>query len=506
LKTFLAFILCLFPNLTFAKPITASLMLFEKIPVSQLAENVTNPDSPRFHKFYSPDEIRDLVAPDNADYYELINALRKAGFSIIYRSTSNLVITIGADHKVFEKVFHTQIYFPGPGKYHRNTVEPQIPDNLSLISSISGLNNYRKISPLHKRFLGKISTNNKQAPGILPDQIKKAYNLTPIYQNGITGKGQHIAIATYGDFSIDDVQQYYGMVNLPSIPTIDKVTFNGVANYDADSATETELDAEFTGMIAPGASIHVFTSADNSDQGEVSVFTAILDDNRAKVVNYSWGSCEFFIRPTHKGDMDKVFARAIAQGVNIFVASGDSGSDGCANGGIVADWPASHPFVVAVGGTSLYLNLDGTKNETGWSGSGGGISSIYSLPPYQLSFKTPFNKRSVPDVSFNADPATGEAIWVRSALNASPTWVQIGGTSMAAPQWAGFLALVNEARLKKSLSPIGFINYEIYRSPKSSYDIVSGSNGAYNATIGWDAVTGWGSIRGSEMLNYLSSI
>src|ERR1700675_1627840 len=105
-----------------------------------------------------------------------------------------------------------------------------------------------------------------------------------------------------------------------------------------NSAGETELDAEFSGMIAPGASIHVFASSQNSDAGELAMFTAILDDNRAKVVNYSWGSCDNQVSSSHQADMDKVFARAVAQGVNILNASGDSGSDCVGDGSTVTSF------------------------------------------------------------------------------------------------------------------------------------------------------------------------
>jgi kumamolisin len=263
-------------------------------------------------------------------------------------------------------------------------------------------------------------------------------------------------------------------------------------------------------MMAPGSHIHIFASAQNDDEGELALFTAVADDNRSKVVNYSWGSCEKYVGESHRADMDSVFARLVAQGINVLVASGDYGTDGCGDGGTEADWPALHPHLVAVGGTSVYMNADGTKNERGWSGSGGGVSSYYKLPSWQSDFKSPFVRRSYPDISFNADPTTGEGIWVRSGLNAQPAWQQIGGTSMAAPQWVGFLGMINETRQNNGKKPLGFINPILYGASSESKkelfnDILTGKNGLYTANEGWDAVTGWGSMNGAAMYEYLVS-
>src|SRR6185312_6008876 len=171
--------------------------------------------------------------------------------------------------------------------------------------------------------------------------IKTAYGFDSIYASGVSGKGQEIAIATYDGLKTSDITAYYSKVGLKPAPTVDVVSFNGTAAYNMDSAMETELDAEFSGMIAPGAAIHIYASAENSDAGELAMFTAILDDGRAKIVNYSWGSCEPNLSPDHQSAMDSVYARAVAQGVNIMVASGDSGSSGCGDGNLAADYPAS---------------------------------------------------------------------------------------------------------------------------------------------------------------------
>jgi kumamolisin len=480
------------------------LRLKAKIPMSEFAKDVNDPSSPRYHKYYTPEELRAFAAPSEGEYNDLLKTLQSQGFQIVSQSTTHLWVGVKADSALFENVFSTSLRIQKNG-LRTMVMAPQVPNQLSLVASVFGLDNTRKRIP-KIRYSGLSLDDAKLSSGIPQATIKTAYGFDPIYQTGISGRGQHIAIATYMGFNIQDVQDFYQLSKLSPGPTVDQVEFNGTPQLDDNSAMETELDAEFTGMMAPGASIHVFASATNDDTGEAQMFTAILDDNRAKVVNYSWGGCETGVAPTHKDEMEPIFARAVAQGVNIMVASGDSGSDSCQNGTTVADWPSANPNVVAVGGTTF--NYSGNQlSEVAWSGSGGGISQLFNRPSYQQNLDQKiFNMRAYPDVAFNADPHTGEAIYARRSSNSQPGWMVIGGTSMAAPQWAGFLALVGEARQNQGLSPLGFLPPFLYSASNPAEilnDITQGSNGAYQAGLGFDAVTGLGSMQAANMLNYL---
>lgn len=483
-----------------AQTINAVVRLKEKVSIETLAQNVQDPSSPRFGVYYTPEEIRALVAPSDTDYANALAQLRKEGFAITAESPTHLWVSVTADHKLFETVFSTKITQLSSGLRQGLTVA-SAPNRLPMIAALIGLDNTRKSHPRLK----KPAAVSDSSGGVAQDTIKSAYGLAPIYKSGWSGKGQHIAIATYMGFNIDDVKHFYTVSDLKPGPSVDQVSYNGTPAYDEGSAEETELDAEFSGMIAPGAAIHVFASAENSDAGELQMFTAILDDNRAKIVNYSWGDCEKNLTPAHQAEMAKVFARAVAQGVNVMVASGDSGSDSCQDGSTVADWPSANPNVVSVGGTSFAQNGSAIA-ETAWTGSGGGISGLWDLPSWQKQLGSPYVKRSYPDVSFNADPYSGQAIWTHQ--NGTEGWAVIGGTSMAAPQWAGYLALVGEARAAKGKATLGFLDPIIYalsgdERGKFFNDITSGSNGAYKAGKGWDAVTGWGSMQGDSLLNRL---
>lgn len=490
----------------FAQPVTAVLKLKERVSMETLAANVQNPSSSRYQKFYTPEEIRNLSAPTQAQYEALLSSLQAQGLTITSESPTHLWISVKGDSTLFETMFATKIQMNKPG-VHQQMMAATVPTSLSLIDTVTGLDNTRKSVPRIKRSQILRPFDTTDSGGVAQSTIKTAYGFDPLYAAGLTGKGQHIAIATYDGFHVDNVKKFYSLSNLKPQPSVDQVAFNGDAEYSEGSAMETELDAEFTGMIAPGASIHVFASATNDDAGELQMFTAILDDNRAQVVNYSWGSCESGLDTQHVTDMGKVFARAVAQGVNIMVASGDSGSDSCQDGSTVADWPAAATNVVAVGGTTFSQN-NGVIAETGWDGSGGGISSIWELPQWQNQLGSPYMKRSYPDVSFNADPNSGQAIWTQYYGQAG--WMVIGGTSMAAPQWSGFMALVGEARHNAGQSTLGFLNPIIYGLSSADraqtfHDVTSGNNGAYSAGAGWDAVTGLGSMQADTLLKHLSN-
>ncbi len=519
----------------YAQEMEVVLRLKERVAMETLAEQVTNPRSPRYAKFYDPDEIRDLAAPLPSDYANFISQLKAKGLKLIGESKSHLYVTVSGDSQLFESLFSTKIDFLSTGKRHAH-LSPQIPTDLAFVQSVTGLDTTRA-SRSHLR-IGKIlgpvkgvtvNGNQTDTPaGLTPAYIKTAYGFTGIYQAGYSGKGQHIAIASYNGFYVDDVQQYYAQVGISPAPTVDQVNFNGTAVYDESSAMETQVDAEFSGMIAPGSQIHVFTSSHNDDAGELQLFTAILDDGRAKVVNYSWGDCEAHVTQQHFQDLNSVFARAVAQGVNIMVASGDWGASGCPlilpkasratqaspsvfhgvkddlPSPLSADWPAANPYVVAVGGTTVNGGDNGAVQETGWESSGGGVSSQFPLPTWQKNFSSPYLKRSFPDVSFNADPNSGQAAWVH--YSGKPTWAQIGGTSIAAPQWSGFMSLVGEARTGQSA--LGYLNPHIYglssaQYPETFHDITVGDNSGFLAGPGWDAVTGWGSMRAFELLDWL---
>jgi subtilase family serine protease len=314
-----------------------------------------------------------------------------------------------------------------------------------------------------------------------PAQIRHAYGFDQV---AATGANQKIAIVdAYGNTSIQqDLNTFCTQFGLSST-TVQILGSN--TGGDTGWALETALDVEWAHAIAPGATIILSVAASSSSTDLLKAVDAAVNAG-ATVVSMSWGGPEF----SGMSNYDNHFNRA---NVTFTASSGD--------GGAGVEWPAVSPYVVGVGGTTLYLDANGNRtSETAWSGSGGGTSSFYSEPAYQSGWQTS-NRRGVPDVSFLADPNTG--VLVYDSMNGG--WFVVGGTSASAPQWAALVALANELRVKSGSTPLGSLNSLLYPlaqgsttvpytiNPAYFYDVSQGSNGGYDAGPPYDFVTGLGS-------------
>jgi kumamolisin len=254
--------------------------------------------------------------------------------------------------------------------------------------------------------------------------------------------------------------------------------------------------------------------APNTDQGFVDAILDAAHDSVRKpsVISISWGASEDDWTPQARAAMNQALQDCAALGVTVTVAAGDNGStDGASDHKLHVDFPASAPFALACGGTTLQGSGSTIKSETVWNetpkqggATGGGISNAFPIPAYQTGAGVPVNPqtkyagRGVPDIAGDADPYTGYQVLVdgKSAV--------IGGTSAVAPLWAGLIALLNQ----KLGKPVGFLNPKLYALKGVTNDITSGNNddsgvGAYSAKPGWDPCTGWGSPNGTALLNAL---
>lgn len=345
-----------------------------------------------------------------------------------------------------------------------------------------------------------------------PPQLAALYG----FPSGVTGAGQTTAIIELGGgYSTTDLQTYFSNLGVTE-PNITAVSVDGGTNSAGPSADgEVMLDIEVAGSIAPGANIAVYF-APNTDQGFIDAITDAVHDTGRKpsVVSISWGASEDSWTQQSQTAMNAAFQDAAMLGVTVTAAAGDSGStDGVGDGNLHVDFPASSPYVLACGGTTLTGSGTTISSEVVWNeiannegATGGGVSDVFALPAYQTSAgvpaqpKTGFVGRGVPDVAGDADPATGYFILVDGQNEV------IGGTSAVAPLWAALIALINQ----QLGTPVGFVNPALYGLKSSFHDIISGDNddgnlGHYNAQQGWDACTGLGSPNGAAILAGLSS-
>jgi len=325
-----------------------------------------------------------------------------------------------------------------------------------------------------------------------PPQLRHAYGFD---QLAATGANQKIAIVdAYGNANIqNDLNTFCSQYGLNST-TVQILGQN--TGTDSGWALETALDVEWAHAIAPGATIILSVAATSSIQDLLNAVDAAVNAG-ATVVSMSWGSPEF----SSMSFYDSHFNRP---NVTFTASSGDSGAG--------VEWPGASPYVISVGGTSLYL--DGSNNrssESGWSGSGGGLSSYYAEPAFQNGWQTS-GRRGAPDVSYVADPNTGMIVY--DSVNGG--WFVVGGTSAGAPQWAALIALANELRLNAGASPLGGANPALYPlaqgnttipytiNPTYFYDVSQGNNGAYSATTADDLVTGLGSPVANALVSALA--
>jgi subtilase family serine protease len=359
--------------------------------------------------------------------------------------------------------------------------------------------------------------------GMTPAEIRGAYGINNnSFPSGIgDGTGQTIAIVdAYDDPAFVDssalgylnsdlirFDQKFGLPNPPSFTKLNEYGDStnlpfpdpaGPGNPQGNWEVEEALDVEWAHAIAPGAAIILVECNSASGADMYQGVTTAADLPGVSVVSMSWGSGEF----SGEQFFDKDFTTPSGHtGVTFVASTGDGGAPG--------DYPAYSPNVVAVGGTSLYLNGNGTYSlETGWSGSGGGKSGYETEPANQAGVQST-GARTIPDVSFDADPNTGVAVYDSYNGTSAAPWEQIGGTSLAAPSWAGILAIANQGRVSEgatvfsgssqALSALYTINYGDFN------DVVKGSNGGASAHAGYDEVAGLGTPKANFLVPDLAA-
>lgn len=341
------------------------------------------------------------------------------------------------------------------------------------------------------------STNVSNAPPYLVSEILRAYNGDSL---GLTGAGQTIAILI-DTFPADaDLKKFWKANSLPqSLNRIQKINVRG-GTLPAMEGEET-LDAQWTSGIAPDATVRIYASGSlnfvDLDLALDQIIADLGNEPGMRQLSISLGLGETYLG-SPEGEVsteNQKFLTLSAAGVNVFVSTGDAGSNPDdtghnSNGPLQAEFQSTSPYVIAVGGTSLTLNpAGGVTLETGWTDGGGGKSIFFTRQPWQTGTGVPSGtERLVPDVASVADPSTGALIIFQGKTQ------QIGGTSWSAATWAGFCALMNEARGKAGKSPLPFLNPLLYpvMSGGAVRDITTGSNGAFSAGIGYDLVTGLG--------------
>ena len=472
--------------------------------ISQLNDR----SSASYHQFLSPDELALRFGPTQANWDQLVafaqaHNLEVTGGSLAARDL-RLAGTVDDIQQAFNVTLRTYRDDVDDRTFFGPDQEPSIALPFPLLH-ISGLDNYSVPTPRIERRLDH--TTSLATTGSGPSASYLGTDMRAAYYGGtaLTGAGQNIALFEYEGTDLADLTTYYNNVGQTEPLTPKLISTDGTStSCVSPSCDDTEQTLDMTQALgmAPGISgLYVYVGS--TDTAIISAMTVTTDAPLSKQISCSWGWT-----PADPSSLNGYWETMAAQGQNFFAASGDSSTWSKSN----EAWPADAAFVVSVGGTDLNTTGAGGAwaSETAWSDSGGGISpDSIAIPSWQTSAASTCNSaglgcsktlRNGPDVSANAN-----FTFYVCADQTTCTANEYGGTSFAAPMWAGYLALANQQAAANGDS-IGFIDPLIYPAANGTlfHDITSGTSGSFHAAAGYDLVTGWGSPNGAGLINLLA--
>jgi len=483
-----------------------------------LAELYSNTIPNSVH-FLTPAEFTQRFGPTQQDYDAVVRYMQGHGLAVVGGSRDGMDVQVRGSVAAIELAFHVNLLtyqHPTENRVFYGPDREPTTDLPFALWHVSGLENYSIPHPMYvkksdyaqalgisaEKVVSHATTGSGPSASFLGSDMRAAY----YGGTALTGAGQNLGLLEYEGTDLADLTTYFKNAkqtnNVPiTLLSTDGTSTSCTARSRCDD-TEQTLDMTQAIGMAPGlASLVVYIGS--SDTAIISAMTT--HNPLPKTIGCSWGWT-----PADPSTLDPYFEKMAAQGQNFFAASGDSSTWSRRN----EAWPADDANVVSVGGTDLTTSSAAGpwKSETAWTDSGGGISpDKIAIPSWQSqagvinsSNKGSTSYRNGPDVSANAN-----FTFYVCADQTTCTANEYGGTSFAAPMWAGYLALVNQQLAANGYSTLGFINPYLYSfGVGSSYhtdfhDITSGKSGSYSAVSGYDLVTGWGSPNGQSLVNAL---
>lgn len=479
---------------------------------------------PNYRHFLTPAEFTERFGPTQQNYNAVVNYVQSHGLAVVGGSRDGMEVQIRGPVSAIESALHINLLTYQHPTENRTFYAPDREPSTGLpfaLWHISGLDNY---SIPHPKYVSKIEY--ARAHGMKPEDVVQhattgsgpsasflGSDMRAAYYGGttLTGSGQNLGLFEFLGTDLADLNTYYANVKQTNSVPITLLSTDGTSTSCTHSGsggncddTEQTLDMTQALGMAPGlASLVMYIGS--TDTAIISAMTT--HSPLPTTIGCSWGWT-----PADATTLDPYFKKMAAQGQNFFVASGDYST--WKKSGNAEAWPADDANIVSVGGTDLTTASAGGawKSETAWADSGGGISpDRIAIPSWQQlagvinsSNKGSTTYRNGPDVSANAN-FTFYVCADQTTCSAN----LYGGTSFAAPMWAGYLALVNQQLKADGYSDLGFINPYLYSFGVSSsydtdfHDITSGKSGSYTAVTGYDLVTGWGSPNGQGLINAL---
>jgi uncharacterized protein (TIGR03437 family) len=502
-----------------------------------------DPSSPEYHHWLTPDEFGARFGLSDDDLAQIHSWLRGHGLTIHDTARGRLWVTFSGTAAQVANTFGTQFrrYRVNNAEHFANATDLQIPLAFqTAIDAVDGLTDFTP-DPLYRK---QPLLTSGSVHYLAPDDLAVIYNIQPLYDKGLDGTGQKIAIIGRTDVDLADMRAFRTRFNLP--PKDPQITLFGPdPGTNSGDQFEANLDLQWAAAIARNADIIYVNSTSVNTSAQYAV-----DQNLAPVMSFSYGSCENAVSNFQQG----VARQAAAQGITWMVSSGDSGAATCdrsaltpqASRGATVAYPSSIPEVVSVGGLMFdegsgnYWSANNSESrasalgyipETVWNesakyndiaGGGGGASTFFQKPVWQSGPGVPNDgARDLPDISLSAAAGhDGYEVIYRGAVSI------VGGTSASSPAFAGMIAILNQKLAADSASPsaLGNINPTLYRlaqsHPEAFHDIVTGDNKVacvanspncvngmvgYPATPGYDLASGLGSVNLANLVNTWNS-
>jgi subtilase family serine protease len=542
-----------------------------------------DPSSPSYHQWLTPDQFAAHFGMADADLNKVKSWLEQQGFSVDSVARSKNMIRFSGTVGQVEQAFSTQMHsYKASDKQHfAPSTVLSVPTALSsVVLAVRNLDDFRP-KPMHVgSVLPAYTSSQSGSVFFAPGDIKTAYDIP----SGYTGTGQSIAIMGQSAIVVSDIEKFQTASGLTTKdPTLVLVPGTGTSTINTGDELESDLDLEWAGGIATGAKIiFVYTGNSNNNNGVFDSLTYAVDENIAPIISFSYGECETDYTSSTIKPYETVLAQAATQGQTVIVSSGDSGSTACSGythltttqqKALAVSYPASSAYVTAMGGTEITSSNDavGTywtsagsnpstvlkhipevawnddSSSNGLSSTGGGTSALISRPAWQTGVTgiSSGSYRLVPDISLYSSLSYPGYLYCSSDTGTDGTGVTgscsngfrdtnskyltiAGGTSFAAPVFAGMVALINEA--KNYTEGQGLINTTLYDLATTStaysstspifYDITAGTSSGttgvgneclagttycsnttqYPTTTGYDEATGLGSVNLANLI------
>ena len=479
--------------------------------LDSLLQQIYDPASPNYRRYFTPEQFTERFGPTEGDYQAVMDFAKASGLTVTVTHPNRVVLDVAGAIPDIEKAFQVTLrVYPHPTEgrtFYAPDVEPSV-DLAVPILHISGLDDYALPRPNSVKRPAGASANATPNSGSGPSGTYRGSDFRAAYVPGttLTGAGQSVGLLQFDGFYTSDITTYESQAGLPNVP-LTVVPVDGGVSTPGSGNSEVCLDIEMVISMAPGISrIYVYEAPNPSPW--VDLLSRMANDNLAKQLSCSWGG------GSPNATAEQLFKQMASQGQSFFNASGDSDAF---TGSI--SFPSDSPNITEVGGTTLTTGSGATYgSETVWNwgsgtGSSGGTSTYYSIPSYQQGISMSANlgsttMRNVPDVALTADNVY--VVYGNGSTGA------FGGTSCAAPLWAGFTALINQQAVSAGQSTVGFLNPALYTLGKSaSYsscfrDTTVGNNtwssspNLFYAATGYDLCTGWGTPNGTNLINALA--